>query len=293
MRISVVIPAYNEAASIGGLVRRIKALDALGDAEVVVVDDGSADGTADAAGQAGAVVVRHPYNLGNGASVKSGAAAASGEVLVFMDADGQHQPEDIPKLLAPIGEYDMVVGARTGDSDVSRFRSVGNRALITVAQFLVGRRIDDLTSGFRAVKRECFEEFSHLFPQRYSYPTTITMALFSAGRFIKYVPLPGIRRREAGVSNIRPWRDGVRFVAIMLRMIVLFNPMRVFLPLGLLAIFLGCAGGAYDIWVQWRLTATTVITIILGTFIVFFGIVVDQVTRLRRELHAFMRSMSR
>lgn len=289
MRVSIIIPAYNEADCIGEVLTRLRELPSTQDFEVVVVDDGSTDDTARAATRAGAsVVVRHPYNLGNGASVKSGAAAASGDVLVFMDADGQHRPEDIEQLLAPIGEYDMVVGARTDQSDVSRFRTVGNKALIRVAQFLINRPIADLTSGFRAVRRESFEEFSHLFPQGYSYPTTITMALFSAGRFVKYVPLPGICRRQGGISGIKPFRDGLRFLFIMLRMIVLFNPLKIFLPLGGLAIAFGVINGLTDIISLWKLTASTVLTIILGAFLLFFGIVVDQLSRVRRELHSLM-----
>lgn len=291
MRVSIIIPAFNEAENVGGIVSRIRSLPATRDFEVVVVDDGSTDATAQAAEAAGARVVRHPYNLGNGASVKSGASAATGDVLVFMDADGQHPPEDIEKLLAPLGEYDMVVGARTGESDVSRFRAVGNAMLIKLAEFLVERRIDDLTSGFRAVKRECFEEFSHLFPQRYSYPTTITMAFFSAGRFVKYVPMPGIRRRQGGVSGIKPFRDGMRFLAIMLRMIVLFNPMKVFLPLGILSVTVGVVTAFHDIFTQWRINASSVLTITVGAFVFFFGILVDQLSRVRRELHALLHKM--
>jgi glycosyltransferase involved in cell wall biosynthesis len=263
----------------------------LSEYEILVVNDGSADDTARAAASAGARVISHPYNLGNGASVKTGAAAASGDVLVFLDADGQHPPEEIPRLLEHIGEYDMAVGARTHDSDVSRFRTVGNQMLIAVAQFLVGRRIDDLTSGFRAVKRECFEEFSHLFPQGYSYPTTITMALFSAGRFVKYVPMPSIGRRKGGVSNIQPFRDGLRFLFIMLRMIVLFNPFKVFLPLAGFFIVTGLANGLHDVWALHKITASSMLSLILGFFLLFFGIISDQLARTRRELHSILRKL--
>ncbi|GFK94866.1 Undecaprenyl-phosphate 4-deoxy-4-formamido-L-arabinose transferase [Fundidesulfovibrio magnetotacticus] len=291
MRVSIIIPAYNEAENIGGVVSRILSLEALRGYEVVVVDDGSADDTARAAEAAGARVVRHPYNLGNGASVKSGAAAANGDVFVFMDADGQHLPEDIPKLLEHVGDYDMVVGARTSESDVSRFRAFGNRVLIATAQFLVGRKIDDLTSGFRAVKRAAFEDFAHLFPQGYSYPTTITMALFSAGRFVKYVPLPTIRRRQGGASNIQPVRDGLRFLFIMLRMIMLFNPFKVFLPLAGLFLTLGLLNGLHDAWALQKITASSMLSLILGFFLLFFGIMTDQIARTRRELHAILRKM--
>ena len=291
MRVSVIIPAYNEAGSIGDVVMRIKAQPDLSPSEIIVVDDGSSDDTAVRALEAGARVVRHPYNLGNGASVKSGAATATGDVLVFMDADGQHLPKDIGKLLAHLGQYDMVVGARTGDSDVSRFRAAGNRMLISVAQFLVGRKIDDLTSGFRAVKRECFEEFSHLFPQGYSYPTTITMALFSSGRFVKYVPLSSIRRRQGGTSNIQPFRDGLRFLFIMLRMIILFNPFKVFLPFAAFFLGVGLFNGLHDAWVLQKITASSMLALILGFFLLFFGVMTDQISRTRRELHSILHKM--
>ena len=291
MNVSIIIPAYNEAGNIGNVITAIHGRPELNGFEILVVDDGSTDGTAQAAEAAGAKVVRHPYNLGNGASVKSGAAASSGDVLVFMDADGQHLPEDIPKLLEPLGDYDMVVGARTSESDVSRFRTFGNRVLIATAQFLVGRKIDDLTSGFRAVKREAFEEFSHLFPQGYSYPTTITMALFSAGRFVKYVPLPSIRRRQGGSSNIQPVRDGLRFLFIMMRMIVLFNPFKVFLPLAGLFLCLGLFNGLHDALVLHKITASSMLSLILGFFLLFFGIMTDQVARTRRELHSILHKM--
>ncbi len=291
-RISVIIPAYNEAESIGGVLERIQALEGAGAWEIVVVDDGSSDNTAAVAEEKGARVVRHTYNLGNGASVRAGGAAATGDILVFMDGDGQHPPEEIPKLLEHIPAYDMVVGARTKQSEVSRFRTLGNRGLTAVGQYLSGHRIGDLTSGFRAVKKSRFDEFAHLFPLRYSYPTTITLAMFGAGYFVKYVPLPSIKRREQGTSNIQPFRDGVRFLQIILRIVILFNPMKVFLPVSLILFGVGGVIALHDILRYWRLEESSLLTIILGAFCLLFGMVADQVSHTRRELHSLVKANS-
>lgn len=284
LKVSVVIPAYNEAEGVGDVVRRVKAVPGAKDWEIIVVDDGSTDGTAVAAEAAGAQVVRHAYNLGNGASVKSGGFTASGDILVFLDADGQHPPEDIPKLLQYLPEHDMVVGARTQDCDVSRFRRAGNAALISLAKFLLGRDVKDLTSGFRAVKQRCFFDYAHLFPQRYSYPTTITMALFSAGHFVKYVPMDNICRRQKGVSDIRPIKDGLRFVNIMLRMIMLFNPLKILLPSAMILFSLGFFMGIYDVFLKNRLEQADLLCLLLGVSLFFFGYLADQVACIRREL---------
>lgn len=293
MTISVIIPAYKEAEGVGEVVRRVRALPGAETWEIIVVDDGSPDGTAQAAEAAGARVVRHTYNLGNGASVKSGGLAASGDVLVFLDADGQHPPEEIPRLLALMPEYDMVVGARTRDSDVSRFRRLGNTALIALAQFLLGRKVGDLTSGFRAVKRERFLDYVHLFPQRYSYPTTITMALFSAGHFVAYVPMDSIRRRQTGQSDIKPFKDGLRFINIMLRMIMLFNPLKVMLPASAVIFLTGLTMGTYDVLVKNKLQQADLLCLLLGSLLFFFGYLADQVAQIRRDLHSLIKNALR
>lgn len=288
--LSIIIPAYNEADFIGTVLDRIKALEGAADWEILVVDDGSSDETADVAKAHGARVIRHPYNLGNGASVKSGALAARGDWLLFLDGDGQHPPEEIPTLLAHANTYDMIVGARTAQSKVSRFRGVGNRVLIAVAQFLVQRKIDDLTSGFRAIRTERFLEFLHLLPQRYSYPTTITMAMFSAGYLVKYVPLSTIVRRQGGQSNIRPFKDGMRFINIMFRIIMLFNPHKVFLPIAAFFFALGFGVGLYDVIVHVKMEESTLLFLILSVFVFLFGLLADQIAHIRRELHQIMRA---
>jgi len=281
MKISVVIPAYNEEEVIGEVVKRVFAVDR--SFEVIVVDDGSSDRTAEEAEKAGARVVRNPYNVGNGATIKNGARASTGDVVVFMDGDGQHPPEQIPSLLEHIGPYDMVVGARTARSDTSRFRNVGNWGLIQVAQWITGKKIDDLTSGFRAIKREWLEEFIHLFPNGYSYPTTITIALMQSGRFVKYIPMDSIKRRETGQSNIRPFKDALKFIYIIARVIILFSPQRFFLPLSGLALAAGLTVSALQLFFLGGIMSTGVILIMSSVYIGCFGLLVEQISMLRRE----------
>ncbi len=285
-RVSVILPAKDEAQNIGALLDRIRNVPGADEWEIVVVDDGSIDATAQVAQEHGAKIVRHPENRGNGASVRSGGTAATGDVLVFMDADGQHPPEDIPKLLEHIGAYDMVVGARCSDCDVSRFRTVGNWILNRVAQYTSRHVIPDLTSGFRVVRKSCFERFKHLFPQRYSYPTTITLSMLLDGFFVKYVTLPGIGRRQGGSSNIKPFRDGVRFIRIILRIVILFNPMRFFLPSSIAAFMAGSAWVAADCVLRGRvlLEQGPLLVILFAIGLFFFGILADQMSHLRREI---------
>ena len=282
VELSVIIPACNERESIGDIVRRVKAV--LDQAEVIVVDDGSTDGTAEQAASAGARVISHPYNIGNGAAVKTGVRHASGEVLVLLDGDGQHPPEDIPKLLAEIRKYDMVIGARTRDSNVLAFRSLGNWGLILVANYLTGTKIPDLTSGFRAIKRERMREFLHLLPNTFSYPATITIALLKSGYPVQWVPLSSIQKRQRGKSKIEPWRDGLRFINIMLRIIMLFDPQRIFLPASALFLVVGCGLVGYNLIVSGGIQESSMLLIIVGVFTFFFGLLADQVAHIRREL---------
>lgn len=265
----------------GRVVQEIKA--ACPDYEVIVVDDGSRDATAEVARAAGARVVVHPYNLGNGAAIKSGARAASGGVLVFLDADGQHPPSSIPKLVDLIGPYDMVVGSRTAESRVSRFRGLGNVLLTAFAKWVTGFPIIDLTSGFRAIKRDHLLEFIHLLPQRYSYPTTITIAMFSAEKFVKYVPMAEIRRRRSGMSGLRPFRDGFRFLHIILRITMLFTPLRVFVPLAAVLFAAGAALGVYQyVWLG-GLREGTGLLWMSGFMCLLLGVLSDQLADLRRR----------
>jgi glycosyltransferase involved in cell wall biosynthesis len=275
--ISVVIPAKNEIEGIRHILPSIREL--LPDAEIIVVDDGSADGTADVCQKYGARVVRHPYGMGNGAAVKSGARAATGDVLVFLDADGQHDPQDIPRLLSKLTEgFDMVVGARSNSSQVNVGRLTANLLYNTIASWMVGRRIADLTSGFRAARAAKFREFLYLLPNGFSYPTTITMSFFRAGYPIAYVPIHA-RQRE-GRSHIHPLRDGARFLLIIFRVGTLYSPLKLFLPVSL-GFFL--AGIGYYLYTYMKIGRfTNMSALLLSTSVVIFliGLVSEQITNL-------------
>jgi len=280
-KVSIIIPAFNEEKIIGDIVRRVKSINS--NFEVIVVSDGSKDRTADVAREAGAKVIRHPYNVGNGASIKDGVHVCTGDIIVFIDGDGQHPPEDIPRLLEPIGDYDMVVGARTRYSETSVIRNIGNKMLIFIAQWMVGRKIDDLTSGFRAVKREKLLCYLHLFPNRYSYPTTLTMAMISEGDFINFVPLDLIKKRKEGKSHIRPIRDFISFVAIMLRVILLFNPRKFFVPIGGILFLVGVSVGTLQLIYTGGVQSTGVTLVLASIYTAFFGLLADQIALLRRQ----------
>jgi glycosyltransferase involved in cell wall biosynthesis len=280
--ISVIIPAHNEAPVIGDVVRRV--FQALGQTGhgfgVFVVDDGSDDDTAQVAEAAGARVVRHPYNIGNGAAVKTGIRNACGEILVMLDGDGQHAPEDIPRLLERLGPYDMVVGARTPGSDTRVHRDVANRLYNWLATYVCGRKIDDLTSGFRAIRANIARGFVYLLPNTFSYPTTITLAVVRSGYSLAYVPVKTTRR--VGRSKINLLRDGSRFLLIILRIATFFAPMKVFLPVSVLMFLTGLGYGLFKILVlggRYGPTSAMLMTTAVVVFLV--GLVSEQVAQLR------------
>ncbi len=283
LSLSVVIPAYNESESIHSVIENLFfALQAYpADTEIIVIDDGSVDNTADLAKAAEARVVRHPYNIGNGASIKTGIRHAKGDLVAFMDADGQHSPEDLFALLAQTVTYDMVVGARTARSKVSRFRAFGNTMLRHFAQWLVEQEILDLTSGFRVIQRDKLLEFINLLPNRFSYPSTLTLAFIKSGYTIGYVPLDSIRKRQSGRSSIKPFRDGVRFLYIMMRLAILFEPLKLFMTISLAVLTLGFVTVSYQLIVHNAIQGASIVTLLSGVMIFFFGLLADQIAQLR------------
>ncbi len=279
--LSVVMPAYNEAASIRAVVERV--LVELPGAELIVVDDGSRDGTAGELLGLPVQVVRHPYNKGNGAAVKSGIRAARGEWVLMLDADGQHNAEDVGELLRGRDEYDLIVGARSADSQATWVRAAGNWALNRLASYVVGRDIPDLTSGFRLMRRAAILEFLHLLPNGYSYPTTSTLCFFKAGYSVRFVPLTA-RRRTGGQSNIKLAQDGPRFLLIIFRILTLFSPLRLFLPISVVLFVLGLLSAAYTIIFERLHVPNTSVLLILAALIIFLmGLVSEQITALRFE----------
>jgi len=276
---SVVIPAFNEAASIGEVVRDLAA--AAPWREILVVDDGSSDETGAQAAAAGARVLRHPYNKGNGAAVKTGIREAAGAFILITDGDGQHRPADATRLVSHLGSYDLVVGARSRETHASVSRRIGNATLNAIASFLTEQRIPDLTSGFRAARRDQLLEFLHLLPNGFSTPTTTTLAFIKAGYSVRFEPVDAARR--SGVSKIRLGPDGFHFFLILLKVITIFSPLRIFAPISAAAFLLGAAYAAWTIVTQSHVTNSSVLLIVLSVVILLVGLLSEQISSLRME----------
>jgi glycosyltransferase involved in cell wall biosynthesis len=280
-KVSIVIPAYNEGGIIGQVIEQVREVltsNAL-DHEIIVVDDGSRDSTADDAQAAGAKVIRHPYNIGNGAAVKRGIRQATGDVIVLMDGDGQHDPRDILRLLIHIPDYEMVVGARTKDSEGQVHRNVANKFYNSLASYIAGRKVEDLTSGFRAIDAAVAKRVAYLFPRGFSYPSTVTIALFHAGQSIKYVPIKASAR--VGKSKIRLLYDGFKFLLILARLGTLFTPLRLFLPLSAAVFYPGFFYAIYKLFIGKPWTLPIVISITGGLLIFALGLLSEQIALLR------------
>jgi glycosyltransferase involved in cell wall biosynthesis len=276
---SIVIPAFNEAASIAALVADLRRAGSW--REILVVDDGSTDDTGARASAAGAHVIRHPYNKGNGAAVKTGIRHAAGSCVLIIDADGQHQPADAVRLVAQLADYDLVVGARSTESQASPARRLGNSALNWIASYLTEQPIADLTSGFRAARREHLMEFLHLLPNGFSTPTTTTLAFIKAGYSVRFEPIDAAQRQ--GQSKIRLGSDGVGFLLILLKVITIFSPLRIFLPISAAAFLIGAAYAIWTIATQSHVTNSSVLLILLSVVIFLVGLVSEQISSLRFE----------
>jgi glycosyltransferase involved in cell wall biosynthesis len=276
-RLSIILPAKNEGAALKDLLPRLR--QAQPAAEIIVVDDGSTDQTRDICEAAGVTCLSSPYSMGNGAAIKRGTRAASGEVLVFMDGDGQHDPADIARLLEKLEQgYDMVVGARDWSSQAGVGRGVANTIYNWLATRMTGHTVADLTSGFRVVRADKFREFIHLLPNGFSYPTTSTMAFFRSAYPVAYVPIKAAQR--VGKSHIKPLKDGVRFLLIIFKIATLYSPLKLFAPASAVFFLLGCVNYARTFYVDGRLTNMSTLMWSAAVIVFLIGLISEQITSL-------------
>jgi glycosyltransferase involved in cell wall biosynthesis len=279
MNVTVVIPAHNEEQALGALIIGIG--QQVPDAEIIVVDDGSTDATAETARGAGARVISHPYKIGNGAAVKTGLRHASGDTIVLMDGDGQHDPADIPAMLQLSGQYDMIVGARSGRSHANIFRRLANMFYNFLASYVTKFAIKDLTSGFRVLRKDIVLRYLCLLPNTFSYPTTITLAFLRSGRSIFYIPITAHPR--IGTSKIRILHDGFVFLLIIIKITTLYSPLHVFLPLSALLFLMGSANYLYRYILENRFTNMSAMCILSALMIFLMGLISEQITQMRYD----------
>jgi glycosyltransferase involved in cell wall biosynthesis len=277
--VSIVIPAFNEGPAIAAVVTALAGSGPWH--EIIVVDDGSGDDTGANAAAAGATVVRHPYNKGNGAAVKSGIRRATGEYVLIVDGDGQHSPADARRLIARLGDYDLVVGARSNGTQATHARRFGNSLLNRLASYMTGREIPDLTSGFRGARREYLREFLHLLPNGFSTPTTTTLAFIKAGYNVIFEPTDA--RQRVGSSKIRLARDGAKFFLIILKIVTIYSPMRVFLPLSVVTFVIGVLYGVWNVALHSRIPNGSVLLILFALGVFLVGLVSEQISAMRFE----------
>ena len=279
MKISVVIPAYNESESIAAVIESV--YKNVPGCEIIVVDDCSSDNTAVIAERAGATVFKHPYNIGNGGAVKTGIRNATGDKIVLIDADGQHDPADIPRMLEHSAQYDMVVGARSPETHASILRRIANAFYNTLATYVTKIRIKDLTSGFRILDRDIVIRYLYLLPNTFSYPTTITLSYLRSGRSLCYVPVQAGRRK--GKSKIKPARDGLRFLLIIIKITTLYSPLLIFLPVSTVFFLSGICNYLYTYITKGEFTNMSALCLISSVILFLMGLISEQITQLRYD----------
>ncbi len=280
-KFTIVIPVFNEGEIVKSVINEVK--KNYSNQEIILVDDGSTDDTNQIVKKIkGIKVIRHPCNKGYGAALKTGIRNAAYQTVVLMDGDGQHNPKYIKELVSLIGDYDMVVGARSKDSQISFFRQMGKRVLTWLANYLSNTKIPDLNSGFRAIKKDIALKFMHILPNTFSFTTTITLALLKDGYNVKYVPVQAVKR--IGKSKLKPFRNGFEFILLILRTIVLFDPLKVFLPISLLFLGVGSLDALYYLIFYTSVSKSALLLIFSGLLIFCFGLLADQISALRREI---------
>jgi glycosyltransferase involved in cell wall biosynthesis len=281
-KVSVVIPAYNEEDAIGTVLDSLVPMADKNGWEVIVVNDGSTDATAKVAEQSDIKVISHPYNRGYGSSLKTGIASALGNIVVIMDSDGQHDPDDILKLLEHIDDHDVVIGQRVKGSYHLWTRRPGKWLLGKIANFLAGRKIPDINSGLRAYQKDLLLKLIHLMPDGFSFSTTSTVAYYSMNFRVKYIPIK--TKSRTGKSSVNQIKHGCETILLMLRLIVLFNPLKVFMPVSMTLIIMGLVYQIYIIWLTgWHVEGGAIVSLIAGIQTFLFGLMIDQISSVRRE----------
>ena len=280
--ITVVIPAHNEEATIADVIAGVR--ENLPEAKILVVDDGSTDATAGIASEAGADVLSHPINKGNGAAVKTALRAVTGGIVAIIDGDGQHDPKELPRLIERLDRFDLVVGARTFTREEgTRLRTFGNHVLRILASFLADQKIADLTSGLRAFRHDVARRFMHVYPNGFSFPSTSTLCFIGAGYNVDFIPIKARRRRADTTSKLRPFSDGFKFLQFIFRIITLSNPNKIFFPVGLLMCFVGVALTIRNLALYGQFSSSVVLFLAGGVNIIFFGLVLDQFASMRLQ----------
>lgn len=277
--ITILLPAFNEEQSIGNTVASIKQLYL--DYEVLVIDDGSTDNTAEVAMTAGANVWPHPYNIGNGAAIKTGLRCAQGDWVVMMDADGQHNASDIKKLVENKDAFDMVIGARKNKFKTAIHRNIANHVYNKFASYITKFRIEDLTSGLRLVRKDVAVKYIYLLPNRFSYPTTLTMAYLRSGLSIKYIPIK-INKRK-GKSKINIVRDGARFLLTIIKVATLYSPFRIFLPISFFFFAIGNSYYLYTYLTNHRFTNMSALLLSTSVIVFMMGLISEQISQMRYD----------
>ena len=278
--LSIIVPAYNEEKAIGATITKLKAMNR--DYEIIVVDDGSTDNTYQIAKERGVKIIRHPYNKGYGAALKTGIREASTRLVLFIDADNQHNTDDIPELVKYTDAYDMVVGARTGSSDISLVRRFGKKVFSALANYLMEMKIPDLNSGFRVAKKDVVMELINILPNEFSFTTTLTLAMIKEGYSVKYVPVKAFWR--TGKSKVRPFRDGFRFILLIVGTINLFSPLKIFLPIAMVLSTIGVIEILRGIIYYRNISDSALLLVVSAVLIFFFGLLADQVAHIRRQI---------